>query len=125
MTARPLQEAGFSLVEAMVALVIFGIAAAGIVRAAEAHVDAIYALERRAAAQWVAQNALAELSLGSKRNMTTNEVPMLGWRWSVESELAASKDPDLRLATVRVRPSGSRETMVTLKGFVDIGGVTS
>ena len=124
MNLPPQGEAGFTLVEAMVALVILGIAAASIVRAAESHVDSIRSLEQRAAAQWVAENALVELALGSRQDIVANDVAMLGERWSVETALAASEDPDLRLATIRVRPSGSGVPMVTLKGFVDAGSIT-
>ena len=60
MTTSAGQE-GFSIVEALAALAILAIATIGLVRAAEAHVDSIRALELRAAAQWVAENRLAEL----------------------------------------------------------------
>lgn len=117
-------EAGFTLIEAMVALAILGIAAVGIVRAVEAHVDTVGALERRAAAQWVAENALAELSLRTARDIVPQDVEMLGWRWSVRTALSSSQDPDVRMATVRVSPSGSDAPLITLTGFVDAGTIT-
>ena len=54
-------EHGFSLIEALVALAVLAIATVGLVRAVESHVDSTRALERRAAAMWVAENRLAEL----------------------------------------------------------------
>ena len=117
-------EMGFTLIEAMVALAILGIAAVGIVRAVEAHVDTVGALEQRAAAQWVAQNALAELSLQTARGIAPHDVEMLGSRWSVRTDLSASEDPDVRMATVRVSPSGSSAPLVTLTGFIDAGTIT-
>lgn len=125
MTAKDaLPEAGFTLIEAMVALAILGIAAVGIVRAVEAHVDTTAALEQRAAAQWVAQNALAELSLPVARDIILQDVEMLGSRWSVRTDMSASEDPDVRMATVRVSPSGSDAPLITLTGFVDAGTIT-
>ncbi len=124
MTNEPQGQAGFTLVEAMVALVILGIAAAGIVRAIEGHVDSIGALEQRAAGQWVAENALAEMSLGTKPGIVRSDVEMLGTQWSVDSRIARSEDPDLRLATIRVRPKGSDGPVVSLQGFIDAGTIT-
>ena len=118
-------QRGFTLIEAMVALAILGIAAVGIIRAAEAHIDTLHGLERRAAAQWAAENALAELSLEPRAVGNSNaEVAMLGWRWTVRIGLAGSADPDLQLATVRVGPAGTTDTLVTLRGFVDRGTIT-
>ena len=53
-------------------------AAAGLIRATESHVDSIRGLELRAGARWVAQNRLAELAVpGSARPDT---VTMMGQR---------------------------------------------
>lgn len=124
MSAHRQAESGFTLIEAMVALVILGIAAVSIVRASEAHVDSLRALERRAAAQWVAENALADLSLGSGANGISGEETMMGERWTIATDLSASEDPDLRLATIRVRPVRGGGPTITLKGIVDAGTVT-
>lgn len=124
MTGKEARAAGFTLIEAMVALAILGIAAVGIVRAVEAHVDTTAALEQRAAAQWVAENALTELSLRSAREIAPRDVEMLGARWSVRTEVSASEDPDVRMATVRVSPSGSSTPLVTMTSFVDAGTIT-
>ncbi|MEO6153955.1 MAG: type II secretion system minor pseudopilin GspI [Croceibacterium sp.] len=121
MTVHHAGQNGFTLIEALVALAILGIATAGILRAVEAHIDRIGNLEQRAAAQWVAENALAEASLGAR---DTGERAMLGWRWTASTQLAPSDDPDLALATVTVRQSGARQPLVTLRGFVDKGTVT-
>lgn len=124
MTSTEPDERGFTLIEAMVALVILGVAAGGIVRAAEAHVDTMFGLERRAAAQWVAENALAEAGLQMGRSASASEVTMLGWRWSVRTTHESSDDPDLSLTTVQVRLAGARDPLVTLRGFADTGRTT-
>lgn len=118
-------EVGFSLIEALVALAVIAVAASGIIRATEAHVDTIRNLELRTGAQWVAENRLAELALaGEDRSRLPGSAVMLGQRWQVSTQLAASDDPDLRLATVAVRKLGDPAPLVTLRGFVDAGTVS-
>lgn len=124
---RKIDDAGFTLIESMVALVILGIAAVGIIRAVEAHVDGLRQLDQRTAARWVAENALAEARLGlagSNAGSSNENTQMLQYRWTVTTRLSASEDPDLDLATIEVTPQGSDATMIVLRGFVDTGRVT-
>lgn len=122
MTMRA-EEAGFSLIEALVALLVLAIAAAGLTRAAEAHVDSIRSLERRAAAQLVAQNRLAELALpGAPAGPAT--VEMLGQRWSIAVTESGTDDPDLAKVQVTVSGEGEKAPLVTLDGFRDRGTTT-
>jgi general secretion pathway protein I len=123
MTAAP-DEEGFSLIEALVALLILGIATVGLVRAAEAHVDSIRSLERRAAAQMVAENRLVELGLPGA-TAQDGEVAMMDGRWRVSVVSRPSDDPDLRAVTVAVSEVGEATPLVTLDGFVDAGSTTS
>ena len=104
-------------------MVILAVAAVGIIRAAEAHVDRLHALETRAAAQWVAENALAEARLGIAAGKEQS-VPMLQWQWNVTTDFARSDDPDLELATVSVMPHDVDTPIITLRGFVDRGTIT-
>jgi len=122
MTPRP-GERGFSLIEALVALLVLAIAAAGLVRAAEAHVDSTRGLERRAAAEFVAQNRLAELGLpGAPPQPAT--VEMLGQRWTVAVSEARTGDPDLAKVAISVSAASDREPLVTLEGFRDKGSTS-
>jgi general secretion pathway protein I len=112
---------GFSLIEALVALAILAVAAVGLIRATEAHVDSVRGLEGRAAAQWVAENRLVELGL---RGLAGPDAPvaMLGQRWQVKSRIEATGDPDLKAAHIAVTGAGGIGT--TLDGFVDPGTTT-
>ncbi|WP_016747322.1 type II secretion system minor pseudopilin GspI [Rhizorhabdus wittichii] len=117
-------EAGFSLIEALVALLVLAIAAAGLVRAAEAHVDSIRGLERRAAAQLVAQNRLAELAVPGLPAGPA-QVEMLGQRWSVAVRENATDDPDMAKLSVAVADARDPASpLVTLDGFRDRGTTT-
>ena len=122
MTTSAGQE-GFSIVEALAALAILAIATIGLVRAAEAHVDSIRALELRAAAQWVAENRLAELGLPGRPELT-DEVEMLGHRWQVAVRTLATDDPDLHRVRIQVWRQGNEAPLMKLDGFVDAGTTT-
>jgi general secretion pathway protein I len=117
---------GFTLIEAMVAMAILAIATAGIIRAAEAHVDLLRGLERRTSAQWLAENALAEVGAGmdSGTGSGWRDAAMLAWRWQVRTREQASADPDLRQIVVEVRAPDETTPTVTLRGFVDAGTIT-
>lgn len=123
MMPRP-SEQGFSLMEALVALFVLAIGAAGLVRAAEAHVDSIRGLERRAAAQLVAQNRLAEIGLPDASASGPSTVEMLGQRWNVAVSETGTDDPDLVKVAVSVSDGPDRTPLITLDGFRDKGTTT-
>ena len=119
------QDSGFTLIEAMVAMAILAIAAVGAVAAAEAHIDTIRGLERRAAAQWVAENALAQAQAGlPDEGGAGRDVAMLAWHWHVRRVLRSSDDPDIRQIVIEVRAPGEVSPTVSLRGFVDAGTIT-
>jgi general secretion pathway protein I len=107
---------GFSLIEALVALAVLAIATVGLVGAVEQHIDSTRALERRAAATWVAENRLAELGLGGA---LPDEVPMLGERWRVTVERRATDDPAIQRVRVAVFAGRDTTPTSTLDGFVE------
>ena len=112
-----MNDAGFSLLEALIALLVLAIGAAGLVRASEAHVDAIGGLEQRAVAIWVAQNRLAELRLADPAAGAAG-VEMLGRTWRVTVTARANPDPDLHEVAIEVRPDKGRGPPVSLVGFL-------
>ena len=105
-------DAGFTLIEALVAMAVLAVAAAGFVRATAGHIDTIAALETRAAGGWAADNALAEARLG----MTPAATPLLGHDWRAVVATRGSDDPDIAALTVS---AASGATTVTLPGFRD------
>jgi general secretion pathway protein I len=113
-------DSGFTLVEVLVALVIVAVAAAGLVGAAEAHVDSIRALEDRAAAQWVAENRIVELTVARDAEPGPRDtVQMLGRTWSVEIAARPSDDPELQAMTISVAAEQAPEPLVTMNFFVE------
>ncbi|TKD53118.1 type II secretion system minor pseudopilin GspI [Sphingomonas baiyangensis] len=120
--ARHNSEAGFSLIEALVALAILAIATVGLVRSVEAHIDSTRAMEQRAVAMWVAENHLAELEAGV---VPAREVAMLGQRWRIAVDERGTDDPEIAALTIRVFASDggpSASPLASLDAFLDAGG---
>ncbi|MDO6413612.1 type II secretion system minor pseudopilin GspI [Sphingomonas sp. BIUV-7] len=114
-------QAGFTLIEALVALAIVAIAAAGLIGATERHIDTVTGIERRTAARWIAENRLAEMALaGDSPGSGEGPIEMLGQPWRVATTSRASADPDLSLVEVAVSPANGAP-LVRLRGFVDTG----
>ncbi|MBR0551022.1 type II secretion system minor pseudopilin GspI [Sphingomonadaceae bacterium LXI357] len=116
-------DAGFSLIEALVALAILAIASVGLIRTVESHIDSTRGMEQRATAMWVAQNRMAELQIGDPA-ARADSVEMLGRQWRVETRQAATSDPSIARVRVEVFASGGDAPMATLDGFLDTGAAT-
>ncbi|KAF0675839.1 type II secretion system minor pseudopilin GspI [Profundibacterium mesophilum] len=117
-------DAGFTLIEALVAMAVLATSAMTLLAAVETHIGRIGALEQRSAARWVAQNTLAAVQLGLPAPRVSD---MLGEEWTIETERRPTEDPDLEQVTVTVgRPRedarGGVAGLVTLLGFADTGG---
>lgn len=113
-----MKDEGFSLIEAMVALSVLAIAAVGLTRAVESHIDSTRGLERRAIAMWVAENRLAELAIRSE-DASAGEVEMLGQRWRVAVDETPTDDPDIHKIRITIFQGAERAPLASLDGFVD------
>ena len=111
-------EAGFSLIEALVALAVLAIATVGLMRTVEAHIDSTRAVERRTTAMWVAENRLAELEVGGAI-VGGDRIEMLGQQWRVDVARARTDDPEIERVHIQVFPAAERAPLASLDGFVD------
>lgn len=120
MSQQRTSDAGFTLIETLVALAILAMSAVSLLGATEAHIARINALETRAAAQWVAENYLAELTLG----LTPKDggLQMNGVSFTVEATRTPTQDPDLVQVDIVARDSVEGRDYGRLTGFIDIGG---
>lgn len=105
-------DAGFTLIETLVAMAVLAVAAAGFVHATAGHIDTIGRLEARAGGGWAADNALAEARLG----LTPAAASLLGRTWRPAVAIHGSDDPEIAALSVAVDDGGTR---VALRGFRD------
>ncbi|WP_426036258.1 type II secretion system minor pseudopilin GspI [Cypionkella sp. TWP1-2-1b2] len=110
-------ESGFTLIETLVALVILAMSAISLLGATEAHINRIGALENRAAAQWVLENYLAEMTLGL--SPTPTPAAMNGAAFAVAVNLVPTQDTDLAQVDLTARGATDGRDYSRLTGFVD------
>lgn len=109
-------EAGFTLIEALVAMAVLALGAVALLTATEGHTARIAALTDRIAARWVAEARLTELRLGIG---APGQVEMLGREWRVADAFAETPDADLARMTVTVAPEQTPDApLVTLTGYL-------
>lgn len=121
MPAKRSAEGGFTLIEVLVALVILAVATAGLIQAAERHIDSIEGMQSRAIAQWVAENRIAELNLAPEtRALLPETVEMAGQSWIVRLSDRPVEDPALSALTVSVAKLDQTEPLVTMDFFLPV-----
>jgi general secretion pathway protein I len=95
---------GFTLIEVMVAVSIFAIAGAAILRATTEHIRSISALEDITLATWVANNRMTEVLIEARIKTPKTEaqgnVEMAGKRWFWKQEITKTQDPSLLQITI-------------------------
>lgn len=110
-------EAGFTLIEALVAMTVLAVGAVSLLTATESHSARIGQVIDRTAARWAAEARLTELRLGLAAE--PGPVESYGRAWRVEEAWAATDDPALSRLTVSVSPEGGAGPLVTLTGYVE------
>lgn len=116
------QQQGMTLLEVMVAIAIFAIAALALMQSISAQLVAIADLETKTFAGWVADNQLAELRLEEvwpdtnwHNGSTQMGNHMYYWRWQGKT----TSDDLIREVDIEVRDSDhTRSPNVTLQSFL-------
>lgn len=114
------RDEGFTLIEALVAMVILALGAVSLLSATEGHAVRIGQVVDRTVASWVAQERLAQLRLGLAPPQ--GPVEMMGLSWDVVAERVRTQDLDLDRLTVSVGPLGKSSRLVTLTGYAEAEG---
>lgn len=102
---HPRRTRGFTLIEVLVALAIFAVALAALVRATSISTDGAIDVRERMLATWVAQNHLAELAaIGAfpEPGTRTGEAEQAAVRFRWEELVSGTPDPAFRRIEVRV-----------------------
>lgn len=117
-------QAGFTLLEVMVALAIVAIALGSMIRATgEASVNEAY-LQEKTLAYWVAINRMAELRIQGlvpspgSRQTGSSEMADIEWQW--RQTAIATPDPNVIRIEITVGKDGEEEGLAALTGFLGI-----
>lgn len=117
-------QQGFTLVETMLALMIFAIAALAALNVATEQLRSSHILETRYLAQQVASNRLAELHVEVRngawppQNEQTGSAELAGVTWFWQQAVVETVTPDLQEVTVQIRDEESGPIIVELSAFV-------
>ncbi|WP_187394065.1 type II secretion system minor pseudopilin GspI [Oceaniovalibus sp. ACAM 378] len=109
-------DAGFTLLEVLVALAVMAVGAVSLLAATQTHVMRISQVEARIVARWVAENGLSALRLGL-------DVPergaAMGQDWVTTIRRTPTPDPDLARVDIAVAAALDGREVFLLTGFVD------
>ncbi len=125
MTHARQPDAGFTLIETLVALTVLAVGAMTLLTGVERHADASRTLADRVVARWVAENALAATTLGLE--MVPRWQTALDVDWAVRLDARALPGTGLSAVTARVADAadGPDADLVTLTGYVALSPGTS
>ena len=115
-----LRRGGFTLLEVMVALVIFSICAATLIQQSGRNTRQSMMLETRTQANWIAENQLERLRLAGfpASGKTTQTITFSKQEWLIESVISDTNNADLRKAVIQVSIDDDHSTGYSLTGFL-------
>ena len=117
---RP-EQAGFTLIEVLVALVVVAIAVAALARIGSQALDSQFEIEQRTFALWVADNVIAEMRLdppGSQvRRQGVSSMGERDWYWDALIQPAPG-DAMLRIDVAVYRRAEREAPLLTHTGFL-------
>mgnify|MGYP000262378402 CR=1 FL=1 len=120
------KQSGFTLLEVLVALTVFAIVGAALVKNAAQTVKQTASLEERTIAVWLAENQLNEIRSAPRADNNylspgTDRLPatMAGQDWEILVDYEATANEDMRRVTVSVFYEDQIDSpIVSLTGFV-------
>jgi len=109
-------QAGFTLIEIMIALLIVSVGVVAVMTAMAKSVDITAELERRTVASWVVSNRMSEVLHLSKTQSVTagndsDTVNMGGYEWRVRTRIEETELDRVFLLTVDVRDQNQRDEL--------------
>lgn len=100
-----MKQQGLTLLEVMVALLVFALTGTAVIKAAGEHLNAVGQLEEITFATWVANNRLAQLQIEQQwppKNNQKGNLEMAGRTWYWQQRVLETNDDDLRAVEVIV-----------------------
>lgn len=126
MKIRSDRNAGFTLIEVMVALAIAGLSLAAVAASVSQMVDAGFAMQERTYASWIAQNTITELRLANELpevSSTSGEVLFASIEWDWRATVSETGVENLFRVDVEVSYAGSDDIIRTVTGFIGEPGI--
>lgn len=110
------QQGGLTLLEVMVALLIFALTGSAILKAAGDHLRGVGLIQDMTFATWVANNRLTELQLNNTwppKNNEKGSQDMAGRTWYWSQRVEKTVDEELLLVEITVGDDPERKASVT------------
>ena len=109
-------QQGLTLLEVMVAMFIFAMSGAALMKAATDHIQGLNEIENITYASWVANNELNNLLVEQQwppENNRKGSVELAGTTWYYRHEVSQTQDTELRQIEVFVAEDEQMENIVT------------
>lgn len=117
---RQRRDAGFTLIEVLIALVVVAVALLALSRAASVQTSNFDALRERTLAGWVAANVLADARIAPERptpGRSDGRVELAGRAWRWQREVSAIPQSEILRIEVRVFRGDDKDPSASLNGF--------
>lgn len=117
---RQRRDAGFTLIEVLIALVVVAVALLALSRAASVQTSNFDALRERTLAGWVAANVLADARIAPERptpGRSDGRVELAGRAWRWQREVSAIPQSEILRIEVRVFHGDDKDPSASLNGF--------
>ncbi len=113
------QCAGFTLLEVMVALMIFATAAVALTKSLSESALSTSALEERQFADLVASNLLVDILREGYGNRNSGETSMAGYHFTWQRELIDTPHSRLQRVDIVVRLAGNADRLATRSAYLE------
>ena len=110
---RESSDAGFTLIEALVAMAILAVGAVSLLTAAEGNTARVAEITERTAARWAAQHALTAMQLGEP----VSSADVYGIAFDIRIETTGTDDASLSAVLVVVSPADTSSAAFILDGY--------
>ncbi len=116
-------NAGFTLIEILIALVILSIALTAIIKATAENINHTAYLQQKIIAMWVATQIINEtraglLILPNQPDELEKNIIMLGQRWDYHAYLKKTANLHIKEIEVDVFPEHKKEKLIHLMGYL-------
>ena len=115
-------QRGFTLIEIIVSLVVISLALGAVIATTGNSVKHGAHIKEKTIALWVAQNAIAEVSITNNwlaTGITSSDTTMAGRQWFIKNDVIQTPDKNMRKMDVSIyTDKASQDKVVTLTAYI-------